>query len=85
MEKHVEIRISGKVQNIGFRWCTYEKFVELGLVGRAENEADGSVKVVTSGEPAVLDRLVEWCRQGPPGARVAHVDVREVAPPAPAA
>jgi len=36
---------------------------------------DGRVEAVFEGEEDNVERLVEFCRRGPPGARVAHVDV----------
>jgi acylphosphatase len=37
---------------------------------------DGRVEIVAEGEAAAVDQLVEWARQGPPTARVSHVEVR---------
>lgn len=78
MKKHINIKISGKVQGIGFRFCTYEKFVELGLVGKAENVADGAVSVNAEGEEPKLQELIMWCKQGPVGAKVENVTVTEL-------
>jgi len=36
---------------------------------------DGSVEAVFEGDSQAVDAAVEWCRRGPPGARVDHVDV----------
>ena len=77
MEKTFFIKISGRVQGVGFRWCTYEQFVELGLKGKAENGRDGSVEITATGEEAVLSKLVEWCHVGPNGSRVNRVEVTE--------
>jgi acylphosphatase len=41
--------VSGRVQNVGFRWWVRANALELGLVGFAENLADGRVKVVAEG------------------------------------
>jgi len=62
---------------VGFRWCAYEQFVELGLKGKAENGKDGSVEVTVTGEESVLSKLVEWCHVGPKGAAVNRVEVTE--------
>ena len=78
MEKTIFIKITGRVQGIGFRWCTYEQFVELGLTGKAENARDGSVEITVTGEEALLSKLVEWCHIGPNGAKINRVDVSEV-------
>lgn len=78
MEKTLFIKITGQVQGVGFRWCAYEQFVDLGLTGKAENNRDGSVEITVTGEEAALAKLLEWCRVGPKGARVNRVETREV-------
>ena len=72
--------IRGRVQGVWFRASTAERATALGLRGRAENRPDGSVLVVAAGEPAELDRLVEWLRRGPPMARVDAVEVEAIDP-----
>ncbi|HVY68064.1 MAG TPA: acylphosphatase [Patescibacteria group bacterium] len=82
MDKHVHIKISGRVQGIGFRFSIYEKMVELDLPkGRAENQQDGSVLVDVEGPEDKLELLAEYCRRGPQGARVSAVDISELAEP----
>ena len=81
MTKHIKVKISGRVQGIGFRFSAYEKFVELGLIGRAENTPDGGLLVDAEGPEERLPALVDWCRQGPVGARVENVEVTDVAEP----
>ena len=79
MTKHINIKIYGQVQGVGFRFCSYEQFVDLGLPGKAENMPDGSVLIDTEGEEQVLNQLIEWCHKGPMGARVEKVEVIEAA------
>ncbi len=81
MAKHINIKISGRVQGIGFRFCAYEKFVELGLTGKAENTEDRGVLVDAEGSEEKLELLIDWCHQGPAGAKVDRVEVTEVAEP----
>jgi acylphosphatase len=81
MTKHLQIKISGWVQGVGFRFCTYEKFVELGLAGKAENTQDRGVLVEAEGSEDKLAALVEWCHKGPMGAKVDKVDVTELTEP----
>ena len=81
MNKHINVKISGRVQGVGFRWSAYEKFVELGLVGKAENTPERGVLVDTEGPEDKLHLLVEWCRIGPTGAKVENVEVVEVSEP----
>lgn len=81
MTKHLSIKISGRVQGIGFRYCAYEKFVELGLLGKAENTQDQGVLMETEGTEDKLNMLIEWCRRGPEGAKVENVEVTELTEP----
>jgi acylphosphatase len=67
-------RIEGRVQGVWFRESTRRAAAALGITGYAKNLADGSVEVLACGEPAALDRLAEWLKQGPPMAQVTNVD-----------
>ena len=67
--------ISGRVQRVAFRYATQRQAERHGLAGWVRNLADGRVEAVFEGEPASVTAMVEWCRQGPTGARVDHVDV----------
>jgi acylphosphatase len=54
--------VSGRVQGVGFRWWTRCRALELGLVGQAENLADGRVRVEAEGPRQGCERLVELLR-----------------------
>lgn len=56
--------VHGHVQGVGFRWFTRSRALELGLVGRATNLADGRVEVVVEGPRAACDDLLGWLRGG---------------------
>ncbi len=70
----VRLIVRGRVQGVGFRWATVEQARRLGLAGWARNLPDGSVEVVAHGADAAVETLREWCRHGPPSARVSTVD-----------
>lgn len=74
MTKRVIITIYGVVQGVFFRESTKNKARELGLAGKVQNQADGSVYVDAEGEEEKLKELIDWCHQGPSGARVDKVD-----------
>ena len=63
-------RVSGRVQGVGFRYSCYNEARRLGLSGWVRNEAKGGVEVWAEGGAEKLDRLAQWLRRGPPGARV---------------
>ena len=88
-ETTVLLRISGRVQGVGFRAWTVRTAAELGLRGWVRNLADGSVEALACGDRETLDRFVDQCRRGPQFAGVKAVDVRpadpaDKQPPAPA-
>ncbi|MGH7887807.1 MAG: acylphosphatase [Candidatus Binatia bacterium] len=72
----VHLKIAGRVQGVYYRASTVQQAQHLGLTGWVMNCPDGSVEAVAEGAKAKLEELIAWCRQGPDGARVTHVDVR---------
>lgn len=71
----VHLKIEGRVQGVYFRGSTVAQAQILGVTGWVMNCPDGSVEVVAEGPRANLEELIEWCRRGPAGARVSHVNV----------
>ena len=69
----------GRVQGVFFRDSVRQKAEQRGISGWVANRADGSVEAVFEGEPDAVERLVEFCREGPRGADVTSVDVAEEA------
>ncbi len=74
MEKLVKVKVSGLVQGVFFRHSAKMKADELGLKGFARNEDGGSVYIEAAGEEADLNEFLDWCRQGPPSAKVDNVE-----------
>lgn len=77
MKKHFKIQVFGKVQGVWYRASTQRKAEELGVQGFVRNQADGSVYVEAEGDVKALQALIDWCYEGPPGARVERVDQSE--------
>ncbi|MEW6183731.1 MAG: acylphosphatase [Bacillota bacterium] len=74
----MRVIITGRVQGVYFRGHTREKALEEGVAGWIRNLADGSVEAVLEGEENAVEAVVDWCRKGPPSARVKRVeDIRE--------
>jgi acylphosphatase len=76
-KKYVKVRISGRVQGVGFRYNTRNQAKRLGVRGWVRNEADGTVRVEAEGNAGSVDKFVNWLKQGPTAARVRDIDVRE--------
>ena len=56
--------VEGRVQGVGFRWWVRSRALELGLVGFAENLADGRVKVVAEGASGPCQELLAVLADG---------------------
>ncbi|HHT9120644.1 MAG TPA: acylphosphatase [Candidatus Hypogeohydataceae bacterium YC41] len=69
------VLIEGRVQGVFFRANTCQKAEELGLTGWVKNTRDGQVEAVFEGPKEDVEKIIEWCRKGPPGAVVTHVEV----------
>ncbi len=76
----VQVRVSGRVQGVAFRWEAQHAAQKLGVTGWVRNEPDGSVTAHVEGEPDAVNDMVVWLRAGPPAARVTNVAVRDAAP-----
>ena len=75
----LHVRISGRVQGVGFRWFVREEARRLGLSGWVTNLPDGEVEVKAGGEGSSLQRLRRALEVGPTGADVLKVaDIRDV-------
>ena len=75
--KHLDIKIGGRVQGVGFRYFCKHKAFDLGVTGYVKNIEDATVYVEAEGEERDLDKFVEWCYQGPDLASVEDVQVSE--------
>ena len=76
----VHLKVNGRVQGVYFRASTVEEARRLRLTGWVMNCPDSSVEVVAEGEREQLEKLVSWCRSGPPGAQVREVRAEWEAP-----
>ena len=72
------LRITGRVQGVGYRWNMAQQARALGLTGWVRNRHDGSVEAQASGPAHVVQALVDWAHHGPELARVDGVVVNSV-------
>ena len=75
--RFVHVTIQGEVQGVGFRAFIERQAQERGVDGWVRNREDGSVEAVFAGASAAVDAMLDACRQGPRGARIDNLDVRE--------
>ena len=71
----VHLYISGIVQGVFFRAHTQDVARSLDLTGWVRNLHDARVEVVTEGPKDKLEKLIQWCHKGPPGAAVDNVEI----------
>ena len=70
----LHIVIEGIVQGVFFRASTIEESCKLGLTGWVKNCSDGRVEAVFEGDIDKIEKIVGWCKKGPPGAEVRNVE-----------
>jgi acylphosphatase len=69
--------VRGRVQGVWFRGSTQRRARTLGLAGWVRNRPDGSVEAVFEGSRPAVEAALAFCREGPPGARVEGIELRE--------
>lgn len=77
MTVHKNIRVRGIVQGVFYRASTADMARSLGLKGYVLNEPGGTVFMEVEGEEEIVNKMIEWARQGPPRARVDELDVTD--------
>jgi acylphosphatase len=67
------LKITGKVQGVGFRYFTRKNADSLDITGWVRNMPDGSVEVFICGDEDNIDRMEERLWDGPRGAYVTEI------------
>lgn len=75
LKVRAHVYVSGRVQGVFFRSETQDEAIRQGVTGWVQNLPDGRVEAVFEGEKEAVERLIEFCRRGPPGARVTKVKI----------
>jgi acylphosphatase len=73
-KERLSVRITGRVQGVGFRNFTQMRARQLGVTGWVRNESDGSVRLEAEGPRGALEELLEAVHDGPRMAVVDTVD-----------
>jgi acylphosphatase len=76
MKVRAHIFVSGRVQGVFFRMETRDEATKRNVTGWVRNTSGGRVEAVFEGEREDVEEVIEFCRSGPPGARVAKIDVQ---------
>ncbi len=75
--KRIRVYISGVVQGVFFRAATRRAATDLNLTGWVRNMEDGRVEAVFEGDDEQIDKMLSWCKIGPPAARVENIAAAE--------
>ena len=79
----VRVVATGRVQGVWFRDSCRTEARAAGVGGWVRNRSDGAVEAEFEGREPAVDRMVRWCRNGPPRARVDGLEVERIAPVGP--
>jgi len=72
---HKNIRVTGRVQGVGFRYSARQVARELEIKGFVRNMPDGAVYIEAEGNLTQIGNFIGWCNEGPPRAVIRFVDV----------
>ena len=75
LKARAHVFVSGGVQGVFFRAETVEFAQDHQVTGWVRNLSDGRVEAVFEGEQENVEKAVEFCRRGPPGAYVRDLQV----------
>jgi acylphosphatase len=75
MKARAHVIISGVVQGVSFRYQTRTKALENNVTGWVRNLPDGRVEVVFEGNKEEVEKMIEFCKSGPPNAYIGNVNV----------
>ena len=69
--------IKGKVQGVFFRATAKEVAQEISVTGWIRNTDEGDVEALITGNKESIQRFIDWCKHGPPDAKVDQVIAAE--------
>lgn len=78
-KKKVLIRVTGKVQGVGFRQYTLRAAIRLGICGWVKNDPDGRVSILAVGATEKMDQFLTEVRNGPSLSQVKSLEQTDYA------
>ncbi len=76
--KTIRLIIQGKVQGVFFRATARDIADDLGIKGWVRNLPDRNVEIRATATEALLQKFIDWCKLGPPKAKVDDEIVEEL-------
>jgi len=80
MKKAYHLVITGKVQGVSYRFSAHKKALEYNVSGWVKNLENGEVEALIEGEQEDLEKLLNWCYEGPLFADVTQIQKTEASP-----
>lgn len=77
MVKSYTLHLTGRVQNVGFRYFTVQEAIKEGAGGYVRNEPDGTIYIEVEGEEEAVNRFLMRVRKGPAWSRVDKLTIQE--------
>ncbi|HOT07231.1 MAG: Acylphosphatase [Methanosaeta sp. PtaB.Bin039] len=74
----VRVRVSGRVQGVGFRRFTEANAQDKDVKGWVRNLPGGGVEAVLEGERKKVGELLSLMKEGPAGAMVSGIELAEL-------
>ena len=74
MKKHIVI--TGKVQEVGFRYWLYKAAEHNNINALVKNKISGEFEALLIGNTAKIDNLIKLCEKGPSSSKVTKVEVQ---------
>ena len=74
----VNMKITGKVQGVGFRFFVQQQAQKLGINGWVSNKSNGDVEALAQGEKADLEQFIAKVKEGPSFSRVEDISLNWV-------
>ena len=76
--KTVRLTIKGKVQGVFYRATAKDVADLIGVNGWVKNLPNDNVEIIATATEEILQKFINWCKQGPPKAKVDDVNVEEL-------
>jgi len=75
VKARAHVFVTGRVQGVFFRSATKHNADRHDVKGWVSNLPDHRVEAVFEGEKEAVQKLIEFCKHGPLGAKVANIDL----------
>jgi acylphosphatase len=75
VKTRAHVFVTGRVQGVFFRSATIHNADSHDVKGWVRNLPDDRVEAVFEGEKEAVQKLIDFCKHGPSGAKVTNIDL----------